>query len=345
MQALRDANRWRKNKIVKPVPDSLTSNIKAYARKIGFDLVGITTAMPLEVDEQRLAAWLGAGFAGEMAYMARNPGRRARPQELLPEAKSVICLGIYYYPGEPSELSTGNTHGAVSRYAWGKDYHHLIEHLLDELVAYLKELASPSLKFKAMVDHGPVLEKALAQRAGLGFIGKNTLLIHQDLGSWIFLAELITNLDLEPDKPQFNQCGSCNACLSACPTGALLQPFVLDARRCISYLTIELKGGIPESLRPQIDDWVFGCDICQEVCPFNAQPKMARHLDFRASEGVGPWLDLCAVLAIQDDHEFKAKFSETPLLRPKRQGLQRNAAVVAHNLELAGQAAERNKNG
>jgi len=315
-------------------PDFLTTEIKTYARKIGFDLVGITTAEPLEKDEQRLAAWLEAGLAGEMAYMARSPSRRARPQEILPEAKSVICLGINYYPGEPLELNPEGTYGAVSRYAWGKDYHRVIEHLLDKLIAYLKEQAGPSLKSKAVVDHGPALEKALAARAGLGFIGKNTLLIHQDLGSWIFLAELITNLELKPDAPQFNQCGSCNACLSACPTGALLQPFVLDARRCISYLTIELKGDIPEPLRPQIEDLVFGCDICQEVCPFNAEPKRTSRYEFTASEGAGPWLDLAAVSAIREDQDFKIKFSGTPLLRPKRQGLQRNAAAVAQNLKL-----------
>ncbi len=326
------------NSMTDSMADSMTAEIKAYARKVGFDLVGITTTEPLEEDEQRLSAWLGAGFAGEMVYMARNPSRRARPKELLPDAKSVICLGIHYYPGEPSEPRPGSSHGAVSRYAWGRDYHHVIEHLLEKLIAYLKEQTGPSFKFKAMVDHGPVLEKALAQRAGLGFIGKNTLLIHRDLGSWIFLAELITNLNLEPDAPKFNQCGSCNACLSACPTGALLQPFVLDARRCISYLTIELKGDISESLRPQMEDWVFGCDICQEVCPFNAQPKKTDHPCFTASEGVGPWLDLSAVSAIQEDQDFKAKFSETPLFRPKRQGLQRNAAVVAQNLKLQEQA-------
>jgi len=315
-------------------PDFLTTKIKAYARKIGFDLVGITTAEPLEEDERRLASWLEAGFAGDMAYMARSHRRRARPKEILPDAKSVICLGINYYPGEPSELDSEGLCGTVSRYAWGKDYHRVIEHLLEKLIAYLKGEVGPSLKFKAMVDHGPALEKALAQRAGLGFIGKNTLLIHRDLGSWIFLAELITNLKLEPDTPQFNQCGSCNACISACPTGALLQPFVLDARRCISYLTIELKGDIPEPLRPQIQDWVFGCDICQEVCPFNAETKPTGCREFTASEGVGPWLSLSSVLAVQEDQDFKAKFSETPLLRPKRQGLQRNAAAVAQNLKL-----------
>jgi len=318
----------------KSTPNSLTTEIKAYAMKIGFDLVGITTAEPLQEDEKRLASWLNAGFAGEMAYMARSPGRRARPQEILPEAKSVICLGINYYPGEPSELDSEGHYGAVSRYAWGKDYHRVIEHLLDKLIAYLKEHAGPSLKSKAAVDHGPALEKALAARAGLGFIGKNTLLIHQDLGSWIFLAELITNLELEPDKPQFNQCGSCNTCISACPTGALLQPFVLDARRCISYLTIELKSDIPESFRPRMEDWVFGCDICQEVCPYNAHPKTTDQSCFTASEGVGPWLDLAAVSAIREDQDFKIKFSGTPLLRPKRQGLQRNAAAVAQNLKL-----------
>jgi epoxyqueuosine reductase len=320
-----------------PTSASLTTGIKAYARKIGFDLIGITAAEPLEEDEQRLTAWLEAGFAGEMAYMARSPGRRTRPQEILPEAKSVICLGINYYPGEPSKRSTEDRHGAVSRYAWGKDYHRVIEPLLDRLVVYLKEQAGSSLKFKALVDHGPALEKALAMRAGLGFIGKNTLLIHRDFGSWIFLAELMTNLELEPDAPQFNQCGNCNACLSACPTGALRQPFVLDSRQCISYLTIELKGNIPGSLRPQMEDWVFGCDICQEVCPFNTEPNPTGRHEFTASEGVGPWLNLPEVLAIREDQDFRAKFSDTPLLRPKRQGLQRNAAVVAHNLGIRSQ--------
>jgi len=321
-----------------PVSETLTSDIKAYAGKIGFDLIGITAADPLKEGEQRLTEWLGAGLAGEMAYMARNSVRRARPQEILPEAKSVICLGIYYYPGEPSEPSSDGPQGAVSRYAWGKDYHQAIEHLLDKLIAHLKERTGPSLKFKAMVDYGPVLEKALAERAGLGFIGKNTLLIHPEIGSWIFLAELITNLELEPDEPQLNQCGSCNACLAACPTGALLEPFVLDARRCISYLTIELKGDIPEPLRPQMEDWVFGCDICQEVCPYNAQPQPTNHVSFKASEGVGPWLDLSATLAIREDQDFNAKFSETPLLRPKRRGLQRNAAVAAQNLKRVEQS-------
>jgi epoxyqueuosine reductase len=320
-----------------PVADLLASEIKEYAGKIGFDLVGVTTAAPLKEDERHLSAWLGAGFAGEMAYMNRSPDRRARPQDLLPEAKSVICLGVYYYPGEPCKPDPG-IYGAVSRYAWGKDYHRVIEHRLTKLVTYLKERTGPSLKFKAMVDHGPVLEKALAQRAGIGFLGKNTLLIHRDHGSWFFLAELITNLALEPDKPQFNQCGSCNACLAACPTGALREAFVLDSRRCISYLTIELKNAIPESVRPQLEDWVFGCDICQEVCPFNSDPKPTTHHEFTASGGVGPWLSLSDILEIHEDEDFKTRFSGTPLLRPKRQGLQRNAAIVAQNLE-------KNKNG
>ncbi len=320
--------------------DILASEIKALAKKLGFDLVGITTADPLDGDARRLSEWLRAGFAGEMGYMARNPDRRARPREILPEAKSVICLGMYYYPGDPSEPD-GNSYGAVSRYAWGKDYHTVIEQRLNLLTDHLKERTGPSFRFKPMVDHGAVLEKAVAQRAGLGFFGKNTLLIHPGLGSWFFLAELVTNLALEPDRPQLlNQCGSCNACLSACPTGALLEPFVLDARRCISYLTIELKTAIPESLRPRLEDHIFGCDICQEVCPFNAGPRPTAHKEFSSPEGAGPWLSLPETLAIQEDQDFKARFAGTPLLRPKRQGLQRNAALVAGNLE-----SESNKNG
>jgi epoxyqueuosine reductase len=317
---------------------SLPQKIRQFALEIGFDLVGFTPAEPLSNDEQAFQAWLSAGYAGEMAYMARDPARRANPKQILPEAKTVICLALNYYPGDYPEMNIESErphiNGRISRYAWGKDYHLILEEKLDCLAEYLKQEAGHLVKIKRYVDYGPVLERAYASRAGLGFIGKNTLLITQEFGSWVFLAELITDLELTQDplsdRPS-SQCGSCTLCLEACPTGALVGPFTLDARRCISYLTIENKNEISVNLQTQMGDWVFGCDICQEVCPYNQQIPQTQNTEL--VQGAGPRLNLEEILSI-DEETFKTSYQDTPLLRPKHKGLQRNARIAANNLAL-----------
>ncbi len=326
--------------------NSLAEKIRQFAQGIGFDLVGFTPADSLPQDEQALRAWLSAGYAGEMGYMARDPSRRSNPKQILPEAKTIICLALNYYPGDHPltsnqrpltgnwESATDHLKGKNSRYAWGKDYHHVIEEKLNLLEAFLRDEVDPSLKIKRYVDYGPILERAYASRAGLGFIGKNTMLITHEFGSWVFLAELITNLELEDDQTSsshnrsFSQCGSCTLCIDACPTGAIIAPFKLDARRCISYLTIENKGEIPISLQAQMENWIFGCDICQEVCPYNQTVPTTKSSDL--AKGAGPWLDISVALSITEE-TFKTRFQDTPLLRSKHRGIQRNAKVVAKN--------------
>jgi epoxyqueuosine reductase len=309
---------------------SLTQKIRQFAQGIGFDLVGFTPADPLPDDDQALQAWLLEGCAGEMAYMARDPARRANPKQILPEAKTVICLAMNYYPGDHPEQK--ESAGRISRYAWGMDYHQVIEQKLDQLQGYIQQVVNQPLKMKHYVDHGPILERAFASRAGLGFIGKNTMLITHEYGSWVFLAELIIDLELE-DKtaiqyfPAFH-CGSCTLCIDSCPTGAIVAPYKLDARRCISYLTIENKGDIPKELQFSMTDWIFGCDICQEVCPYNHQKPITHQSEFL--KGTGPWLNPKEVMAM-DEKAFKTQLQGTPLLRPKHRGLQRNAEVVATN--------------
>jgi epoxyqueuosine reductase len=320
--------------------DSLAEKIRQFALGVGFDLVGFLSADPLPQDEQALRAWISAGYAGEMAYMVRDPSRRSNPRQILPEAKTTICLAVNYYPGDHPPPSD-RINGRISRYAWGKDYHQVIEEKLDLLEAFLQDQTDQPLKTKRYVDYGPILERAYASRAGLGFIGKNTMLITHEFGSWVFLAELITNLELEygqtassHNRP-FSQCGSCTLCIDACPTGAIIGPFTLDARRCISYLTIENKGEIPVSLQAQMGDWVFGCDICQEVCPYNQQVQVTQNPDIlpagqAGTQGAGPWMDISAALSITEE-TFKVRFQDTPLLRPQYSGIQRNAKVVARN--------------
>lgn len=303
-----------------------SDEIKKQARRLGFDAVGITSAELPDRYGQFLARWLDRGYHGEMGYMARAPRRRADPQVVLPGAKSVISLALNYYPGDHGPPPHDGC-GKVARYAWGKDYHDIIEHKLDSLMQWLRKQV-PDVQTKRYVDHGPVLERAVAQEAGVGFIGKNTMLITEHFGSWVFLAELITDLELTPDRSQTSQCGSCRLCLDACPTGAIVAPFELDATRCISYLTIELKSDIPESQRAGLGDWLFGCDVCQEVCPYNHPPTMTDESAFH--DGAGPWVDLMQIAGMRSDDDM-ASFTGTPLTRPKRAGLVRNALAVAGN--------------
>lgn len=332
---------------------TLTEQVKAAARASGFDLVGIARAEPLEVEEPRLLRWLDAGRHGTMAWLARDPTRRTRPARVLPGAQSLIALGVQYAGGDAktpspppaaSEGTGGSAVGRVSCYAWGQDYHDVIESRLKVLEQRLATLLGPKTALRSYVDHGPVLERAVAQRAGLGFIGKHTLLITRSFGSWIFLAVILTTARLEPDRSDAGPpdppdradrglgCGTCRLCLDACPTGAITAPYELDARRCISYLTIELRETIPVERRHQMGDWLFGCDICQEVCPYNRQVPAPTEPAFRPEAGIGPRLPLNQVLDIRDEARFQDAFRGTPLLRPGRSGLVRNAAVVAGNL-------------
>jgi epoxyqueuosine reductase len=246
----------------------------------------------------------------------------------MPETQSIVLTGMNYYPGTfpPTEGSRGR----VSRYAWGADYHDVILRKLHQLAEWIDGQLERRLTYRAYVDTGPLLERELAQRAGLGWMGKNTNLISPKMGSYFFLGELLLDLELEPDAPfAEDRCGTCTACLDACPTGALTAPRTLDARRCISYLTIEQRGAIPEGIRPLIGDWVFGCDVCQEVCPWNG--RFARPAREPAFKPVHATLDLVEMLTLDED-AFRNRFRETPLWRARRAGLLRNAAVVLGNL-------------
>jgi epoxyqueuosine reductase len=253
--------------------------VKARAAEIGFDLVGIAPATPGR-DLEFLAAWLARGYAGEMAYLSNS--KRLDPRRVLPSVQSVVCVGLVYDTPFPystevgSRQDAGAPRGWISRYAWGRDYHEIMREKLERLRAAIERLA-PGAETRVFVDTGPLAERAFARWSGLGWMGKNTLILNERRGSWFFLGVILTNLALEPGLPAPDRCGSCTACLAACPTGALVEPYVLDARRCISYLTIELKGSIPEDLRPQMENHVFGCDICQDVCPWNGrQPSAVR---------------------------------------------------------------------
>jgi epoxyqueuosine reductase len=291
------------------------------ARALGFDACRVAPcAEPPHAPE--FSQWLEAGHAGEMTWLERNKERRMDPQQVLPGARSVIVLGMNYWQGD---AGTPPGHGKVARYAWGDDYHDLIERRLAELAAWLGEFGGVQ---KPYVDTGPVLERDFAALAGAGWHGKSTMLISQELGTWFFLAEILTTLDLPPDEPARDRCGSCTRCITACPTGAIDAPHHLDARRCISYLTIELKGSIPLELRPLIGDRVYGCDDCLTACPWNRFARASHEAAFAAREGTQ--LPLIDLLALTDD-DFRRLFRGSPIKRIKRRGLLRNVCVVLGN--------------
>lgn len=265
-----------------------------------------------------------------MAYLKRTSEKRTDPQLVLADAKSIIALGVSYATQEPQEQPEDQPKpGAVARYATFQDYHDVIGANLKKLADYTIELGGSQTRSLGYVDTGPILERDVAQRSGLGFIGKHTNLISRQFGNWIFLAEIITTLDLEPDVAEINRCGSCTKCLSACPTNAFVAPFELDARRCISYLTIELKGSIPVELRPAIGNRIFGCDDCLEVCPWNRFAREGRMMrEYRLPDFRKP--NLVELLNL-DAAGFKKRFSGTPIIRAKRRGLLRNVAVALGN--------------
>jgi epoxyqueuosine reductase len=305
--------------------------LRELAHAAGFDLVGVMRAEPLSRGRERLEAWQEAGMAADMGFMHRPAERLADPTSLQKSARSVVSLGVSYYPGDHPENEGGG--GRVARYAWGRDYHEVIKARLFALRGKLEEALGCRVKARAFTDAVPLLERSAAQHAGLGFFGRNSCLIDGDTGSYFFIADLILDLDVAPDEPGVGTCGRCTRCMTACPTGAIKAPGVVDARLCISYLTIENRGPIPRELRASVGDWAFGCDVCQEVCPYNKRKATrSRWPEFSAEAGAGPYLDLEEVLAIRDDEEFERRFAGTPLTRPGRAGLLRNCAVAAGNL-------------
>ena len=329
--------------------EQLSSQIKTEAQRLGFELVGISP-VKLPRHEESFAEWLRKELHGELGYMKRTEALRRDPHKLVPWAVSVISVGMNYFtplprpcvnvgvglkpaPTKSSRLGgdTDGPKGWISRYAWGDDYHDLMQQKLDTLFDAVKELHKGPLQGKAFVDSGPVLEREFAGTAGIGWIGKNTHLISPKRGSWFFLGELFLNIALSYDRPIRDRCGKCDLCLKACPTGAFVGPYVLDARRCISYLTIELKGAIPRHLRPLIGNHVFGCDICQEICPYNVKAEATSENAFAPRAGLyAP--DLIPLLALSDT-EFRSRFRGSPILRAKRRGFLRNIAVALGNLQ------------
>jgi epoxyqueuosine reductase len=332
----------------------LNPALKDEARRLGFDLVGIAPAVtPAGIHE--FLDWLQRGYAGDMQYLERREAAYHHPRHVLDGARSVVMLGINYNPqknnsdlkascDEPGgeELSsaadrssrdrrpTGTISARVARYAQGcADYHDVIRGKLCQLADYLRR-ESPGCKARGIVDTAPLLERDFARAAGLGWFGKNTMLINKQIGSWFFLAGLLVDIELEYDAPHASShCGTCTRCLDACPTGAFVAPYILDARRCIAYLTIEHRGPIPDELHTGIGDWLFGCDICQEVCPWNSKAPVTREPAFQPQADLQS-LDAADLLTLAED-EFCVRFGQTALARTGHAGLVRNAAIVLAN--------------
>ena len=329
--------------------------IRQRASALGFDACRFTSAAAPE-SRAHFERWLATGQHGEMAYLQRNADKRVDPAQVLPGARTIVTLATSYARAEESpvagcRLPNGKDSppaasfmgqdplraepkidfpGIIARYARHADYHDVLATPLRELTASIASLGGADVRSLWYVDTGPLLERDLAQRAGLGFIGKHTNLISRALGNWFFLSEIITTLGLEPDAPEKNRCGTCTRCLAACPTGAITAPFQLDARRCISYLTIELKGAIPAELRPAIGRRIYGCDDCLAACPWNRFARAGRLMRDHARTDLD-MPDLLELLAL-DDAAFKQRFAGTPILRTKRRGLLRNVCVALGNL-------------
>lgn len=309
----------------------LEDQIKSKAGELGFDDCRITSAAAPESAE-KLKAWLEAGRHGEMGYLERNAHKRVDPQLVLQGARSIVTLAASYsgFRREPKKAPDASPAPAIARYARFSDYHDVLGERLKTLTAFLDDVAATEARSLWYVDTGPLLERDLAQRAGIGFVGKHTNLISRRLGNWIFLSEIITAADLAPDESETNHCGTCSRCIDACPTNAITGPFELDARLCISYLTIELKGSIPEELRTAIGHRVYGCDDCLEACPWNRFAHEGRLMKEHARVDLDQpkLLDLLGL----DQPAFKSMFKGTPMLRTKRRGILRNVCVALGNI-------------
>jgi len=308
-----------------PHMTTLTDAIRDAAHSVGFEFAGCTQAKPAPLAAQ-LRQWLAAGMHGTMRYMEDADGHRADPHAYVPWARSLVVVGLSYHT--PHTLSTEPNFGAISRYAWGRDYHHEVRARLERLREQVATLA-PGCRTQPFVDTSPILEKGVAEAAGLGWRGKHTNLIAKRAGSWFFLGGLATDLELAPDAPARDHCGTCTRCITACPTGAIVAPYVLDARLCIAYLTIELRGPIPRELRPPIGNRIFGCDDCQDVCPWNRFAHRTRVPEFEPRDGnLNPLLlDLIGMTR----REWNRRFKKTPVRRAHYEGFVRNVAVALGN--------------
>jgi epoxyqueuosine reductase len=328
---------------------NLTERIKTKAHDLGFDLIGIAPAERAPHAEA-YRRWLERGYQAGMAWLARNPERREDPRQVVTGAQSVVVVGLSYFVlNPPDELWQDPARGRIARYAWGLDYHDLMLPRLRELADFIDRETGRARRQRSYVDTGPVLERDFAAQAGLGFIGKNSLLISPQLGSYLFLGEILVDLELDYDEPpkdpdggascrvgppgqskRVGTCGHCTRCLDICPTHAFPAPYILDSNRCISYLTIEHKGSIPEAMRPLLGNWIFGCDECQEFCPWVrrfSRPTTADFLQYDPEQVAPKLVELIAL----DEAAFRARFKGTPLHRPKRRGLLRNVAVALGN--------------
>ena len=313
----------------------LTAELKAEARALGFELSGACPAVAPD-GLSDFARWIDAGYGGQMHYLPDRLDAYGHPDAVLDGVKSLLMLGRVYRTVEPSPVTPGS--GRVSRYSWGRDYHDRIHDDL-RLLGETLYAAVPTARVRGVVDTAPLLEREFAQRAGLGWIGKNSLLLNRQAGSWFFLAALLTDVELDYDSPEeADHCGSCTACLDACPTDAFVAPYVLDSRRCISYLTIELREAVPDSLREGIGDWVFGCDVCQDVCPWNHHAPSCDDADFTPRSETDP-LPLAPLFDL-DEAAFRHRFRGSPLWRARRRGLLRNAAInLGNRPTVAGEKA------
>jgi epoxyqueuosine reductase len=303
--------------------DLLKSRITQISKEMGFDLVGFSSVVPLELETQRLMRWLEDGKQATMHYMERNIEKRCDVRELFPDAKGVISLGLNYYSNEKHHVASGC--GKISRYAWGKDYHLVIWEKLAEFIERIREIES-AFSAISYVDTGPVMDKVWAVKSGLGWMGKHTNVINPEYGSWFFLANIICNFSFGKSDEITDHCGTCTACIDACPTSAL-RPYQLDARKCISFLTIENKAEIGWEFSGKMDNWLFGCDTCQDVCPWNQRFSTETNVnEFKAKTGTAS-LNLEEVLMMSQE-EFKRRFSESPILRTKLSGLKRNTEFL-----------------
>ncbi|TAL10069.1 MAG: tRNA epoxyqueuosine(34) reductase QueG [Nitrospirae bacterium] len=307
---------------------TLTERVKRTALDLGFQAVGVSRVTSDRPEAARLGEWLARGFHGDMGWMAKTAAKRKNPALLLHGIRAIVSLGMNYYTDDRPDDAPG--HGRIARYARGEDYHRVLGARLESLAAFLKAEA-PDSRSLAYVDTGAIMEKAWAQRAGLGWIGKHSNLVSGRYGSWLLLGEVLTTAELAPDEPGADLCGTCTLCIKACPTGAIAEPYVVDARRCLSYLTIERKGAVPPEIQPALGNYVFGCDDCLDVCPYNHRATPASEPAFRATSlTLNPDLD---VLAGQSAEAFQEAFHGSPVRRAGHEGLRRSAAIAKKNIQ------------